>query len=244
MKQNKRSMLAALVIFLLLFAEGNIHAQTSFLPARAGESGYKPEAVRFENFSAPKPVAGEDLVATAGSDNGTGFSSAKSLRKKSAKGNPLEFFFGKKTSGEAKDYGEGRSAVIKSAMLPGWGLYTTVGNKYGFINTPVVGGSIILGFVNIGKARKSYKTYYAARTQDEMEKNFEKIKAYQKDARSWFFIAGAVYAWQLFRTYTCGKFNERYKKRAEHWSKNLAVGVVPNLYDAKNPVSVCANVKF
>jgi len=129
-----------------------------------------------------------------------------------------------------QEYGAGPEAVVKSLILPGWGLSATStnpGSKIFFVLTPLSYGLIIYGFNQKAQSNKLYKEYQESKDQkvmdDAIEKAYDKRQLYLNTVAS----GVAIYVFQAGATFIWGQYNNIYKERAEGWKQNVAINVVP-----------------
>jgi hypothetical protein len=132
-------------------------------------------------------------------------------------------------------YGEGPGAIVKSLILPGWGLSATSNtsrkNIY-FAFTPLSYGLIIYGVAQKIQSDNLYKEYLNSTDQQAMDNDFKLANSKRQSYLN--AVAGgvAIYVLQAGVTLIRGLYNDSYRERAADWRKNIAVNVTP-YYDLR-----------
>lgn len=121
-----------------------------------------------------------------------------------------------------KSYGEGKSAIWKSAVLPGWGMVNASGDKRWFAATPICYGLIGYGLFNTVRAKSLYNDYLNTYDQDEMDDFY--ARASRKKGSAYFCIAAGVgaYVMQLGVTILHGYMNDYYRNRNSNWQTSTS----------------------
>lgn len=131
--------------------------------------------------------------------------------------------------GDAANYtGEGKTAVLKSLIVPGWGLYTASQRPMSWINTPVCYGLVGYGVYQMtAGSAKEYQKYMDLRVPGEMDKQFDKSNTTFVTGIGITCVGALLWARQVILTSSWAKKNEFYRKRAAIWNENLALGITP-----------------
>ncbi|MCD6066599.1 MAG: hypothetical protein K0S33_1425 [Bacteroidetes bacterium] len=131
--------------------------------------------------------------------------------------------------GDAANYtGEGKTAVLKSIIVPGWGLYAASQRPLSWINLPVCYGLVGYGVYQMtAGSEKQYQKYMDLRVPGEMDKQFDKSNTTFVTGIGVTCAGALLWIRQVIVTSNWAKKNEFYRKRAKIWNENLAFTLAP-----------------
>jgi hypothetical protein len=145
------------------------------------------------------------------------------------------------TPGQAgvPEYGQGKSAILKSLIIPGWGLYATNSDavpktiRYAwFLFTPLSYGLIAAGINDRSQAEKAYNDYLTSTDVNNLDDLYETANGAHERIYGTIKMGVAIYLFQAGLTYIHGALNDHYRKRNGGWNNQTSLRILP----AYNPI--------